>query len=391
MSRPVVTWPPPGATAQEVVADLSVLEAAMAGTGPAVAVPGALDRGDVGVTRVPDETAVVVATSGTTGRPKPALLPARALELAVGGVQDVLGGPGQSMLAVPPTHITGITVILRNLWAGFAPTAVTPGHFGPEAFVDLTRRWDPRAPRHYVTLVPTQLRRVLACPEAVAAAREYDTILVGAAPLPAADRDRALRRGLAIVDGYGCSETAGGCLYDGRPLPHVLTHLGEGGRIHLGGTQVALGYLDRPDAAGAFTTDADEARWYRTYDHGHRDATGRLVVDGRLDDLINSGGLKVAPTAVEDAIGLARCPGIAEAMVVGVPDPEWGEAVAVVAVPRQGATPGLDGIRACLADHLPSHALPRVLHLVASLPVRGPGKPDRVRARALAGAALSAR
>lgn len=157
MSRPVVTWPAPGSTPQEVVDDLHVLEAAMAGTGPAVAVPGSLETPqDV---RVPDEAALVVATSGTTGRPKPALLTAAALRHAVHGVQEVVGGPGQSVLAVPPSHITGLAVLLRNLTAGFAPVAITPGHFGPRSFVEVTRRLDPAAARHYVTLVPTQLRR----------------------------------------------------------------------------------------------------------------------------------------------------------------------------------------------------------------------------------------
>lgn len=94
----------PGATAHEVVADLSVLEAAMAGTGPAVAVPGVLDRPEQ--VRVPEETAVVIATSGTTGRPKPALLTADALRHAVHGLADVLG-TGQSMLAVPPPTSPG--------------------------------------------------------------------------------------------------------------------------------------------------------------------------------------------------------------------------------------------------------------------------------------------
>ncbi|MCH8611688.1 AMP-binding enzyme [Arsenicicoccus dermatophilus] len=115
--------------------------------------------------------------------------------------------------------------------------------------------------------------------------------------------------------------------------------------------------------------------------------------------MINTGGLKVAPVVVEDALGLARVPGLGAAMVVGVPDPEWGETVAVLAVPAGAATgptapgdqpagtsPTLADVRAALADHLPSHALPRALHLVGELPLVGPGKPDRRRARELVSA-----
>ncbi|WP_407568242.1 AMP-binding protein [Arsenicicoccus dermatophilus] len=395
MSRPVVTWPAPGATAHEVVADLSVLEAAMAGTGPAVAVPGVLDRPEQ--VRVPEETAVVIATSGTTGRPKPALLTADALRHAVHGLADVLG-TGQSMLAVPPTHITGIAVILRNLAAGRLPLAVAPGHFGPQSFVDAWARRDRSASRHFCTLVPTQLRRLLASPDALAAARELDAIIVGAAPLPAADAALARRLGLRIVVGYGCSETAGGCLYDGRLLPGLSASLDPDGRLRIGGPQVALGYLGRP-GGDAFAQDAAGVRWYRTDDLARRGPDGAIEILGRVDDVINTGGLKVAPVVVEDALGLARVPGLGAAMVVGVPDPEWGETVAVLAVPAGAATgptapgdqpagtsPTLADVRAALADHLPSHALPRALHLVGELPLVGPGKPDRRRARELVSA-----
>lgn len=398
--RPVITWPTPGATAREVIADLRVLEAALDGTGPAVAVPGALPAssrpselpglsGPTATVRVPEACALVAATSGTTGVPKPALLTAEALRGAVAGVHEVFGGPGRWLLAVAPTHISGISVVLRALAAGHAPAAVAPGGFTAEAFARATRSLGGSGGRRYVMLVPTQLRRVLAAPEGVAAARTYDVVLSGGAPLPGPLRERAQALGVQVVDGYGCSETTGGCVYDGRPLPGMTATLGEEGRIHLGGPQVALGYLDRPDLAGAFTTDDTGVRWYRTDDHGECDDAGRLHVVGRLDDLINTGGLKVAPTVVEEALaracagaGPARL-GLADAMVVGVPDEEWGETVAVLAVPGEAAPPRLGDIRAALADHLPGHALPRVLHLVDALPLRGPGKPDRAAARAL--------
>lgn len=365
MSRPVFVWPAPGATAAEAVADLRPLRAALDGTGPAVATPGALPRPDDD--RVPDDVALVVATSGTTGPPKPALLTADALTCAVDGALAAFGGPGQSVLAVPPAHISGIAVVLRNLAAGYDGVTTTPGRFGPDTVVEATARLDPGAPRHYLTLVPTQLRRLVEDPRAVEALRRYDAVVVGAAPFPVALRERAARLGIRVIDGYGCSETAGGCVYDGVPLPGTRTRVDADGRIHLGGHQVALAYLGRDSSA--FTMDADGVRWYRTDDHGRMDGD-RLRVVGRLDDIIVTGGLKVAPTAVEEGFERAAVPGVREAMIVGVPDDEWGQIVVALVVPAAGWRPTVADVRSALADHLPGHALPRRVVLVDRLPLR---------------------
>lgn len=381
MSRPVIVWPPPGATAADAVADLRPLRAALDGTGPAVATPGALaTTGDV---RVPDEVALVVATSGTTGPPKPALLTAEALTCAVDGALAAFGGPGQSVLAVPPAHISGIAVVLRNLASGAPCVTTPPGRFGPDAVVEAAARLDPDAPRHYLTLVPTQLRRLVEHPRALDALRRFDAVVVGAAPFPAALRERAQRLGVRVLDGYGCSETAGGCVYDGVPLPGTRTRVDADGRIHLGGRQVALRYLGRDSSA--FTTDPDGVRWYRTDDHGHLDGD-RLRVVGRLDDVVVTGGLKVAPTAVEEGFERAAMAGVREAMVVGTPDEEWGQVVTALVVPAAGHAPTVADVRSALADHLPGHALPRRVVLVERLPLRGAGKPDRRTAATVAAA-----
>src|SRR5699024_5833153 len=122
---------------------------------------------------------------------------------------------------------------------------------------------------------------------------------------------------------------------------------------------------------------------YRTNDIGTVDERGRVSVHGRADDLINTGGLKVAPRLVEEAV-LHHVPAITEAVAVGVPDPEWGQAVSVAAVtspggPQPGPVPdaGVAEIREMLRSHLPAHALPRRVHVVTEMPLRGPGKPDR--------------
>lgn len=135
-----------------------------------------------------------------------------------------------------------------------------------------------------------------------------------------------------VVATYGMSESAGGCVYDGRPLAGARVSLDDDGRISLGGVTIARGYLARPDLTGAaFTVDGHEVRWFRTDDVGHLGPTGRLHVDGRVDDLIVTGGLKVAPRIVEEALA-AGLPGVQQVVVVGTPDARWGQAVSAFLV-----------------------------------------------------------
>jgi O-succinylbenzoic acid--CoA ligase len=115
------------------------------------------------------------------------------------------------------------------------------------------------------------------------------------------------------------------------------------------------------------------------------DVSGRLVLHGRLDDVIVTGGVKVSPAIVESR--LAAVPGVAESLVVGVIDPDWGQAVTAV-VTAAGRAPTLEDVRAALAD-LPPAFRPRHLVLVDRLPILGPGKPDRMSARRIAQELLS--
>jgi o-succinylbenzoate---CoA ligase len=330
---------------------------------------------------LPDGLAVVVGTSGSTGTPKRALLTARALAASSRATHEHLGGPGQWLLALPAHHVAGLQVLLRSLDAGATPVAMdlTDG-FAPQAFVAATAQLDP-GQRHYTSLVPTQLLRLLDHPRGGPdALRAFDAVLVGGAAIPPRLRLRAERARVRVVATYGMSETAGGCVYDGRPLPCTEIAFDDEGRIHLGGATVAHGYLGRPDlTAAAFGVDEDGMRWFRTDDVGHTDENSRLHVDGRVDDLVNTGGLKVAPRLVEEAI-IDHVPGVAEVVVVGSPDPEWGEAVCALVVLEPGAVrAGLTAaeLRAHLRGILPDHALPRRAATTSDLPLRGPGKPDR--------------
>jgi O-succinylbenzoic acid--CoA ligase len=232
--------------------------------------------------------------------------------------------------------------------------------------------------------VPTQLGRLLDDEAGTAALRGLDAVLVGGAGSPPRLLERAAAAGVAVVTTYGMSETAGGCVYSGVPLRGTLVRRGDDGRLHLGGPTLASGYLGRPDlTAAAFGTDADGTRWFATDDTGHQDGDGRWHVDGRLDDLVTTGGLKVAPRVVEEALA-SRLPDLLDCAVVGVPDPEWGEAVAAALVLREGAArPSAAAVREALRGALPDHALPRRVVVLEALPLRGPGKPDRATLRSI--------
>lgn len=327
---------------------------------------------------LPDDLAVVIGTSGSTGTPKLALLTAHALTASASATDERLGGPGQWLLAVPAHHIAGLQVLLRSIHCGTTPVVMDlSAGFTPATFAAAVTRLDPNAPTR-TSLVPTQVGRLLDDPVGAAALAGIDRVLVGGSAVPTRLRERAADHGVTLVATYGMSETGGGCVYDGTPLDGARVRIDDEGRIHLGGAMLASGYLNDPErTAAVFRTDPDGRRWLRTDDAGHLEPDGRLAVDGRLDDLINTGGLKVAPRLVEDAL-LATLSHVREAVVVAVPDPEWGQVVAAALVLNGGATPPpVTDVRDALRGILPDHALPQRVRALPSLPLKGPGKPDR--------------
>ena len=362
---------------------LGDLERALAG-GDAIQ-PEAEKSGPLDGTReetleeVPDGVAVVIRTSGSSGTPKRTMLTADNLVASVTATNDMLGGAGRWLLAVSALHVAGMQVLVRSVVAGTTPEVLDLNDgFDPGQFADATDRMNTSSDRRYTALVPTQLTQLLDDSAGLRALRGFDAVLVGGAALSAADRERAAAVGVRVVTTYGMSETAGGCVYDGRPLPVTEVHIDNDHHVVLGGATVALGYLGQPRlTADAFAVDADGVRWFRTDDLGAFDDDGRLEIRGRAGDLINTGGLKVAPGPVEDAI--ARfVPGVVDAVVVGTPHPTWGEAVSAAVTLRRGApTPSLRDARAALRGVVPDHALPQRLLVLGSMPQRGPGKPDR--------------
>ncbi|HSF27380.1 MAG TPA: AMP-binding protein, partial [Actinomycetes bacterium] len=292
-------------------------------------------------------------------------------------------------------HVAGLQVLVRSLLAGTEPVVLDlAGGFDPVAFADGSRMISAGvsggavgagAGRRYTALVPTQLRRLLSAgDDVVAALASYDAVLLGGAAAPPDLLAAARAVGVRVVTTYGMSETCGGCVYDGVPLDGVRVRLGEDGRVELGGTMVFAGYRGRPDlTSAARRVDADGVAWHLTQDLGVLSDDGRLDVLGRVDDVIVTGGEKVAPALVERA--LASYAGIRELAVVGVPDPEWGQRVVAVVVPADAAAaPSLEKLRAHGAHRLPPYALPRSLVIADAIPLLGSGKPDRVALRALA-------
>jgi O-succinylbenzoic acid--CoA ligase len=313
---------------------------------------------------VPGGTAVVVATSGSTGTPKGVRLSAKALRHSVRATHEFLGGPGQWLLAMSAARIAGLQVVLRSRAAGIEPAVLdTSAGFRPEAFAAAVATMT--GERRYVSLVPTQLIRLL---DGEVDLTTLDAILLGGGPIPAGLVDRAAAAGARVVRTYGMTETCGGCVYDGHPLDRVGLRITEAGLVAITGPVLARGYLGGPEFGGEFVSS----------DLGRLD-DGVLSVLGRGDDVILSGGVNVAAQSVEQV--LAGHPAVAEVVVVGRPDPEWGEAVVAVVIPA--GEPDLAELRALAADQLGRAWAPRDVVIVDAFPTLPSGKVDRAALRAL--------
>jgi acyl-CoA synthetase (AMP-forming)/AMP-acid ligase II len=340
----------------------------------------------------------VLFTSGTTGVPKAALLRQRHLvSYVLGSVEFGAAGEDEAALvSVPPYHVAGVAAMLSSLYAG--RRIVQLPAFAPEVWLDLAER--ERVSHAFV--VPTMLARIVAALEARGAQGPASLRSLayggGRMPLPVIERAMALLPGTAFTNAYGLTETSSTIALlgpeehrvaaasedpavrrrlasVGRALPGVEIEIrdeegrpvapGRRGEIHVRGEQVAGEYLGR---GSVLTTDG----WFPTRDGGVLDEEGYLFVEGRIDDVIVRGGENLSPGEIEDV--LHEHPAVADCAVVGVPDEQWGEAVAAAVVLRPGVTADAQAMREHVRRHLRSSRVPARIDFVPDLPYNETGK-----------------
>nr|WP_202424810.1 acyl-CoA synthetase [Streptomyces sp. HUCO-GS316] len=342
-----------------------------------------------------DDPALVVYTSGTTGPPKGAVLPRRAIATTLDALADAWQWTGDDVLVhgLPLFHVHGLVLgVLGPLRRGGAVRHL--GRFGTEA---LARELNSGATMMFG--VPTMYHRIAeALPEDPALAKALGgarLLVSGSAALPVHDQERiTAATGRRVIERYGMTETLMNTSVraDGEPragtvgvpLPGVELRLVEEdgspitsydgetvGEIQVRGPNLFTGYLNRPDAtAAAFTADG----WFRTGDMAVRDPDGYVRIVGRkATDLIKSGGYKIGAGEIENA--LLEHPGVREAAVTGEPDADLGERIVAWIVPADAQSPP---DAAELADHvagrLAPHKRPRVVHCLDALPRNDMGK-----------------
>lgn len=337
--------------------------------------------------RVPVGTAVVIATSGSSGIPKRVALSAEALRTSAEATADRIGS-GRWLLALPTGYVAGLQVLVRSILAGTEPVALS-GRFSPEAFAHATlsmlRHGDEAL---YTSLVPAQVATLLDAADDVAvraALRAYRSILVGGQSLPEPLRERASDLGVRLVRTYGSTETSGGCVYDGVPLDTVSVRTVDG-ELRIAGPMLADGYLgDDELTSRVFVRDEHGIRWYRTGDLGLVE-NGVVRVHGRADNVIVSGGINISLDRVERIV--RQVPGLHQAVVVGIDDERWGEASVIVAargeVLRRSESDQLVHARDAVAAALGKHARPARLIVVDEIATLASGKPDREAIRRIA-------
>jgi fatty-acyl-CoA synthase len=349
-----------------------------------------------------DAPLLIVYTSGTTGRPKGAVLThANCFWTNLALDRTVPIGHDDVVLAVlPQFHVGGWNVQpLLALWAG--ATLVLERSF------DAGRALGLIASEGITTMmgVPANYAAMAAAPGfADADLSTLRSAIVGGAAMPESLLATFHDQGVAIVQGYGLTEAAPNVLclapedavayagWAGRPYPHVEVALrdpdggglldGPGtGELVVRGPSVFPGYWRDPEATAATFADG----WLLTGDLAERDATGRYALRGRRKELYISGGENVAPAEVERV--LAAHPAVAEAAVVGVPDARWGETGAAFVVAVPGATVDPVALRAFAAGRLAAFKVPRTVAVVDALPRTALGKVQRTALRERAGGA----
>ncbi len=335
-----------------------------------VANPKALEN-DLDV-KVPPGPHLILPTSGSSGHPRLVLLSQRALRASAEATNAVLAGPGSWALLLPLAHIAGVQVALRALAAG-APPLVPPSWPKPDlAEVSdqmLTHAESSGQRPFYTSLVSAQLARLVgASDQTLEGFRVLDAILVGGGRIDPALLETARSLGLKVTTTYGMTETCGGCVYNGLPLPGTQLDVDANGQVLISSSSLMYGYLNE----GAQWAEIGGKRYWKTGDLGRLGEDGCLHITGRADRVIKSGGEKVDLGEVERALG--KLQDVREVACIPLEDPHWGNAIGALLVAEPGTAPDPAWIYSALKDSLgPSHA-PRAIALVSELPRSALGK-----------------
>ncbi|MCE0766356.1 long-chain fatty acid--CoA ligase [Pseudonocardia kujensis] len=360
----------------------------------------------------PDSAAVIIYTSGTTSAPKGVVLRHANLVSYVLGTVEFAGAEEAeaAVMSVPPYHIAAVSNALTNLYAGRRVLVLES--FTPAGWIDLVRREEVTN----AMVVPTMLARIMDEPGLDRAVPSLRSLAYGGAAMPRRIVEQALREWphVGFVNAYGLTETSstvtvlgpdehraaldsadeavrGRLSSAGRAVPGIEIEVrdedgapvpaGVPGRIWVRGEQVPTEYAGRGSSL-------DGAGWFDTRDQGRLDAEGYLFLEGRIDDTIIRGAENIAPAEIEDVL-LAH-PDVADAVVVGVPDEEWGQRIEAVVVARPGTdldAAALDGLRETVRATLRSSKTPDRIRAWAEIPRSPTGK--LLRRDVVAGLALA--
>ncbi|MEX0844302.1 MAG: AMP-binding protein, partial [Balneolaceae bacterium] len=331
-------------------------------------------------------------TSGTTSEPKIVPLKRRQiLSASNASSQNFKPDPNHYwLLCLPLNHIGGISIILRSVLYGTAIYRM--GDFDEEMvkeFLSENNRFQA------ASLVPTMLKRLLDDP-LFHTHREFKSILLGGGPISIELLKKSAERGIPIVSSFGMTETCAQIIANpllapsgmytplksvGKPFPPNEMQIrddngrvlgkNQSGALWLKGPQVFDGYYDIENNEDFF----DKNGWFNTGDFGHINGFGHLFIESRRTDLIITGGENVNPNEVEQAI--QKLPSIEQAVVIGLPDEEWGQKVTAVVTLKNGKTPELDEIREQLKESLTDFKIPKELKIVKDFPKTNTGKIKR--------------
>ena len=309
---------------------------------------GAALRQECGSRVDPDAVWVVIHTSGTTGRPKPVELTYGNFHAsAVANAQNLGVRPDDRWLCCMPLfHVGGLSILTRS--AINQTEAVIHDGFD----VERVKQAVAEERITLVSLVATQLSRLLDA--GLADPPNLRAALIGGGPVPSSLIDRAQSAGIAVIPTYGMTETCSQ-VWTGKPLPGAEIVNGPDGELLIKGPMVA---------SKAIAEDG----WLHTGDRGHIDEQGKLTVEGRIADTIVTGGENVAVAEVEEA--LVGHPSVADAAVVGRPDPEWGQAVHAFVV----VVGDISDLDAHLRERLAGYKRPKRIQQIDEIPRNAAGK-----------------